>query len=86
MSKITRRQMLMMLGASAFAPQIGFMPQNSDRLARLQSQINTLFANENIGFNLRGWNRILNRETFRMSINGDAYFPVASSFKAVLIS
>jgi len=85
MSKITRRQMLMMLGASAFAPQIGFLPQNSDRLARLQSQINTLFANENIGFNLRGWNRILNRETFRMSINGDAYFPVASSFKAVLI-
>jgi hypothetical protein len=85
MSKITRRQMLMMLGASAVAPQMGFIPLNSDRLARLQGQINDLFATENIGFDLRGWNRILNRETFRISVNGDAYFPVASSFKSLLI-
>jgi hypothetical protein len=85
MSKITRRQMLMMLGASAIAPKFGFIPPNPNRLAQLQARINTLFAGENIGFDLRGWNPILKRQTFQISINADAYYPVASSFKTLVI-
>jgi len=85
MAKITRRQMLMMLGASALAPKMGFIPIRSDRLVQLQSRINTLFASENVGFDLRGWNRLLKRQTFQISVNGSAYYPVASSFKVLVI-
>ncbi|MDX2076700.1 MAG: hypothetical protein SFZ02_09740 [bacterium] len=85
MAQFTRRQILMMLGATAMMPRLGFIPQNPERLARLERQINDLFGTENIGFDLRGWNRTLQRETFRININGGAYYPVASSFKVLVI-
>lgn len=87
MPQFTRRQMLMMLG-SAPAALIGtgdLIPKNPQRLARLEARINDLFRVENIGFDLRGWDNITQRETFRVAVNGDSYYPVASSFKTLVV-
>ncbi|PJF29523.1 MAG: hypothetical protein CUN52_07955 [Phototrophicales bacterium] len=84
---LTRRQMLMMLVGTpaALIPKKGFIPPNPERIAQLQARINSLFMGENIGFDLRGWDNITQTEIFRIAVNGDAYYPVASSFKTLVV-
>lgn len=87
MSQITRRQFLLMVGSApaALIPQRQFILPNPDRLARLEVQITNLFRGENVGFDLRGWDSITQTQTFRIAVNGDAYYPVASSFKTLVV-
>lgn len=88
--KLNRRTFLSLCGigaASLFTPQIIHAAPRSPApaLTRLRERIAAVIGSREIGLDLRRINPETNAEFFRISINAEKLYPVASCFKMFLV-